>query len=104
MGEDGERGSSQFPAWEADERGARGRPGARDALARAGRDAATAREGEGREKREGVAVGSTCKREGGGGGLGRATGWALVGQNGRSARVSFFFFFSFLFKNLNKYI
>jgi hypothetical protein len=55
----------------------------------------------GREKREGAAVGPTCKREGVGE-LGRVAGWALVGRNGWSARVSFFLFL-FIFFCILKY-
>jgi hypothetical protein len=83
------RGADVEGAWSG-----AGRPGARRAWP--GSDG-----GGGGRERGGARMGPTCKREREGEGGGRANGPS--GPN-RSARVSGFFFFSFLFKNINIYI
>jgi hypothetical protein len=79
---------------------ARGRPGARGARTRHGC-------GAGKERREGEERGAGWAPPGGerdGSGNGARPARPLVGRRLGLRFVSFLFFFSFLFKNINKYI
>jgi hypothetical protein len=97
----GERGNSH-PFWVCGRRGGRSGLGA----TRRTRTSATAR----REEGEGAQGGPRLQvrgREGVEEGGGVATGWALVGRNGRRLGFRYYYYFllfSFFIKNINKYI